>query len=43
MKAIFTPSGYMYLDRPPVFPSLLRGQPSLSMRSADWYLTGGEL
>lgn len=45
MKAIFSPNGAMSLDRPPVFASLLRGQPSMYMRFgfADWMLTGGQL
>lgn len=32
MKAIFSPRGDMWLDRPPEYPSLIRGQPSLEMR-----------
>jgi hypothetical protein len=45
LKAIFTPSGKMYLDFPPEFPNLLRNQPALDMRAFfdDWSLTGWEL
>lgn len=45
MKAIFAPFGKMYLDRQPEFPSLLRGQPALEMRTGfdDWMLNGGQL
>lgn len=43
MKAIFTPIGYVYQNRPAEFPSIMRGQPSLSIRFPDWSLTGWEL
>lgn len=45
MKAFFSPAGTMYLDRPPVFASIMRGQPSLEMRPGfnDWYLSGWQL